>query len=63
MPKFLRPQAVAYGHIIAIDRQGKVVKDLQDPKGSYPINTSVIETEDYLYIGNLVAPVLGRLPK
>lgn len=63
MPKFLRPQAVAYGHIIAIDRDGKVVKDLQDPKGGYPINTSVIETEDYLYIGNLVAPVLGRLPK
>jgi sugar lactone lactonase YvrE len=63
MPAFLRPQAVAYGHIIAIDDQGNVLIDLQDPDGSYPINTSVTETKDYLYIGSLVAPVLGRYKK
>ena len=63
MPAFLRPQAVAYGHIIAIDDQGNVLIDLQDPDGSYPINTSVTETKDYLYIGSLVAPVLGRFKK
>ena len=37
--------------------------NLQDPDGSYPINTSVTETKDYLYIGILVAPVLARLNK
>ncbi len=63
MPAFLRPQAVAYGHIIAIDDNGKVLVDLQDPDGSYPINTSVTEIKDYLYIGSLVAPVLGRIEK
>ncbi|MBW2589289.1 MAG: SMP-30/gluconolactonase/LRE family protein [Deltaproteobacteria bacterium] len=63
MPAFLRPQAVAYGHIIAIDGSGQVVQDLQDPDGSYPINTGVTETEEYLYIGSLVTPVLGRLIK
>jgi hypothetical protein len=63
MPAFLRPKAVAFGHIIAIDGDGKVLEDLQDPNGSYPINSSVTETEDYLYIGSLVTPVLGRLPK
>jgi len=63
MPAFLRPKAVAYGHIIAIDGDGKVLEDLQDPNGSYPINTSVTETKDYLYIGSLVTPVLGRLKK
>ncbi|MEE8479731.1 MAG: SMP-30/gluconolactonase/LRE family protein [Desulfobacterales bacterium] len=63
MPAFMRPKAVAYGHIIAIDDKGKVLVDLQDPDGSYPINTSVIETKDYLYIGSLVAPVLGRFKK
>ena len=63
MPAFLRPKAVAYGHIIAIDDSGKVVADLQDPDGSYPINTSVTETRDHLYIGSLVTPVLGRLKK
>ena len=63
LPAFMRPQAVAYGHIIAIDDNGKVVVDLQDPDGSYPINTSVTETKGYLYIGSLVAPVLGRIEK
>jgi len=63
MPAFMRPKAVAYGHIIAIDDKGKVLVDLQDPDGSYPINTSVIETKDYLYLGSLVAPVLGRFKK
>jgi len=63
MPAFLRPKAVPYGHIMAIDGQGKVVADLQDPDGKYPLNTSVTETKDYLYIGSLVAPVLARLDK
>lgn len=63
LPDQLRPQAVAYGHIIAIDGEGKVVADLQDPDGGYPINTGVTETADYIYIGSLVAPVLARLPK
>jgi len=63
LPAFLRPKAVAYGHIIAIDGNGKVLDDLQDPDGAYPINTSVTETKDYLYIGSLVTPVLGRLLK
>jgi len=63
MPAFLRPQAVAYGHIIAIDDSGSVLIDLQDPDGGYPINTSVTETSDHLYIGSLVAPVMGRLKK
>jgi hypothetical protein len=63
MPAFMRPQAVAYGHIIAIDNNGIVVEDLQDPDGSYPINTSVTETKSHLYIGSLIAPVLGRVDK
>ena len=63
LPAFIRPKAVPYGHIIAIDGEGKVLEDLQDPDGTYPINTSVTETKDYLYIGSLVTPVLGRLPK
>ncbi len=63
LPKLLKPKAVNYGHIIAIDGNGKVLHDLQDPAGSYPINTSVTETKEYLYIGSLVSPVLGRIHK
>ncbi len=63
MPDFLRPKAIPFGHIIAVDGDGKVLEDLQDPDGAYPINTSVTEAKDYLYIGSLVTPVLGRLSK
>lgn len=61
LPEFFRPKAVAYGHVIAIDANGKVVENLQDPAGAYPINTTAVETEDYLYIGSLVAPRIARL--
>jgi len=50
-------------HVIAIDENGKVILDLLDPDGTYPINTSVTETDRHLYIGSLVAPVLGRIGK
>ena len=63
MPEFLQPAAQPYGHIIAIDGDGNVLEDLQDPAGKYPINTSVTGTKDYLYIGSLVAPGIGRLEK
>jgi sugar lactone lactonase YvrE len=63
MPKFMRPKATAYGHVIAIDGSGQVVENLQDPNTKYPQNTSARETKDYLYIGSLVAPALARLPK
>ena len=63
MPKFIRPKATAYGHIIAIDGNGKVLKSLQDPKTGYPQNTSVTETKEFLYIGSLISPVVARLAK
>ena len=63
LPLFLKPKAASYGHIIAIDGEGNILEDLQDPHGKYPMNTSVIETKDYLYIGSLVAPFLARLSK
>jgi sugar lactone lactonase YvrE len=63
MPKFTRPKATAYGHIIAIDGNGKVLKDLQDPETGYPQNTGVTETKEFLYIGSLISPVVARLAK
>ncbi|MCP4606201.1 MAG: SMP-30/gluconolactonase/LRE family protein [Proteobacteria bacterium] len=63
LPEFIRPKAVSYGHIIAIDEKGKVMEDLQDPEAGYPINTSAVETKDYLYLGSLAAHGIGRLDK
>lgn len=63
LPAFIRPKTVAYGHVMAIDGNGKVVASLQDPKGAYPVTTGVAETEEYLYISSLMAKRLGRLSK
>ena len=63
LPKAVRPKATYYGHVIAINEQGHVVENLQDPSGRYATNTSVYETPDYLYIGSLLAETLGRLTK
>ena len=63
LPNFIKPKPEAYGHIIALDATGNVIKNFQDPDTEYPKNTSVMETDQYLYIGSLVAPVAARLSK
>lgn len=63
LPKALWPVPPAYGHVVAFDESGKVLLDLQDPKGSYPETTAVTETEDRLYIQSLHAKSLGWLDK
>lgn len=63
LPGFLRPDAAHYGHVIAIDAEGNVVANLQDPNGAYPLITAVTETDEHLYLGSLVAPHLARVRK
>lgn len=63
LPAFLRPQAKPYGHILALDGNGKVVVDLQDPAGRYPMNTAAVEGDNWIYLGSLTAPAVGRLAK
>ena len=63
LPAAIRPKAVPYGHIIAINGDGKILVNLQEPIASHPINTSVAENENYLYIGSLVTPTIGQLSK
>lgn len=62
LPRALWPVPKAYGHVFAFDEEGKVVRDLQDPAGTYPETTGVLETEDRLYIQSLHAHSLGWLP-
>jgi sugar lactone lactonase YvrE len=63
LPRFLWPLPPSYGHVLAFLEDGRVVADLQDPRGAYPDTTGVLETADRLYIQSLHAPVLGWLPK
>lgn len=62
LPKSLWPVPKAYGHVLAFQEDGKIVHDLQDPGGSYPETTGVLETETKLYIQSLHAHAIGWLP-
>jgi sugar lactone lactonase YvrE len=63
LPRFLWPLPPNYGHVLAFTEDGRVVADLQDPRGAYPETTGVLETADRLYIQSLRAPAIGWLPK
>jgi sugar lactone lactonase YvrE len=63
LPTFVRPKAVAYGHVVAIDATGAVLASLQDPEGTYRLTTGATEAKDHIYVGSLTMPALGRLPK
>jgi len=63
LPRFLLPLGKSYGHIFAIDEEGRVTEDLQDPSGSYPETTSATETADRLYVHSLHAHAIGWLPR
>ena len=60
LPEFMRPKAQEYGHLVKFSESGKVLQSLQDPSGSYPLTTGVLETADFLYISSLTADTLAR---
>ena len=63
LPRFLLPLGESYGHVFAIDEDGRVTDDLQDPSGAYPETTGATETADRLYIHSLHAHGIGWLPR
>jgi sugar lactone lactonase YvrE len=63
LPAFMRPTVEAYGHILAIDENGEVLFDFQDPSGAYPATTGAWETDQYLYVSSLTAKVMARYSK
>jgi len=63
LPRFLLPLGEPYGHVFAIDEDGRVTVDLQDPSGAYPETTGATETADRLYIHSLHARAIGWLPR
>lgn len=53
LPAFMRPKAQHFGHIIAINDDGKVIFNLQDPLGMYGHATGAVEVGDKLYVSSL----------
>jgi sugar lactone lactonase YvrE len=60
-PAFMRPQAVAYSHVFAMNGDGDVLTSLQDPEGTYHTNTGALETDNWLYVSSLHADNLARI--
>lgn len=60
LPEFMRPKAKHFGHVIAINDQGEVVHNLQDPLGMYGHTTGALEVGADLYISSLHDTALGK---
>lgn len=63
LPRAMLPLGTPYGHVFAINEDGRVVEDLQDPSGTYPETTGATETADRLYIHSLHADRIGWVPR
>jgi len=63
LPRALWPVPDSYGHVFAIDEEGRVVDDLQDPSARYPETTGATETADRLYIHSLHSKAIGWIPR
>lgn len=65
LPAQLKPAAVHYSHLFAIDGNGTVVHSLQDPAGGYHTVTGGLEvaagSERWLYLTSLHESSLARL--
>ena len=61
LPAFVRPKAKPYGHVIAINDQGEVIYNLQDPSKKYGYNTGALIYNDSLYISSLHEKSLAKL--
>lgn len=62
-PEFMHPKVEPYGAVLAINSQGDVLANLQDPKGYIYATTGAFETESYLYVASLTAPFFARYSK
>ncbi len=63
LPGFLQPAPQRYGFVLGLDREGRVVNNLQDPSGkSFAQISSVLEHNGKLYFGSLGEDAIGRLP-
>lgn len=63
LPRSWLPLGPSYGHVFAIDEDGRVMDDLQDSSGTYPETTGATETAGRLYIHSLHAHAIGWLPR
>jgi len=61
LPKFVQPAPKRYSFVLALDRNGKVVENLQNPASDcYAEIANVVEHNDVLYFGSIGESTIGR---
>lgn len=53
LPKFIQPAPETYGFVVGLDKNAKVIHNLQDPTQKFGQITSVQQYKDKLYLGTL----------
>jgi len=61
LPPALHPKPERYSFVLGLDTAGTVTHNLQDPSGGYAPITSVERHGDWLYLGSLSEPAIGRI--
>jgi sugar lactone lactonase YvrE len=62
LPKWMRPKAVEYGLVLALNEQGRILASYHDPEGKHLREiTSVEEHDGYIYLGSLGNDRIGKL--
>ncbi|MDX6402948.1 MAG: hypothetical protein QOH70_403 [Blastocatellia bacterium] len=63
LPNFLQPNIKRYAFVLALDTNGKVVQNLQDPSPQcFAQIANVIEHKGMLYFGSIGERAIGRMP-
>lgn len=63
LPSFLQPAIKRYAFVLALDSNGKVVRNLQDPSPEcFAQIANVVEHKGNLYFGSIGESAIGRLP-
>ncbi len=63
LPASVRPKASPSSHVIAVNVDGEVLMNLQDPAARIPALTGVHETKDALWLSSLFGNQTARLDK
>ena len=62
LPKSMLPAAENYGFVLGLDKDGRVVHNLQDPSANYAQISSVEEYKGMLYFGSIIEDSIARMP-
>jgi sugar lactone lactonase YvrE len=63
MPSFMQPDIKRYAFALALDANGKVVQNLQDPSPQcFAQIANVVEHKGMLYFGSIGEHAIGRMP-